>query len=139
MKTAVKSASKWLIEKASENKKLNPIPFALFQKILGKQIEWAKSQRGVTINFDELTKAVSAELLKHGIYTMSADGKRQGLLFNDTNAEPNNDFSTLTLALDDGTLTAIFGWLHSTFSKANAEGIKELRFSVSAVKEYGNV
>lgn len=47
MKTAVKGASKWLIEKASTNPKLNPIPYPLFRTILGKQIEWARTQRAV--------------------------------------------------------------------------------------------
>lgn len=130
MKTAARSASKWLIEKAGENKKLNPIPFALFQKILGKQIEWAKSQRNVTINFEELAGEVSAELLKYGIYVMPADG-RQGSIFNDSKTEPGNDFPALTLKADDG-LTAIFGWLHAVFNKAGVMGITELVFSVKA-------
>lgn len=71
MKQAVKGASKRLIE----HSKRNPIPFKLFKLILDKQIEWAKNNRGITLNFGELSEAVKAELLKGGIYVMSPDGK----------------------------------------------------------------
>ena len=85
MKTAVKGASKWLIEKATANKKLNPIPYALFKTILNKQIEWARSQRGQNLNFDELAELVKAELLKSGIHTMTESIKRESVsLFDDS-------------------------------------------------------
>ena len=71
IKQAVRGASKWLIE----HTKRNPIPFKFFKSILDKQIEWAKNNRGVTLNFAELSEAVKSELLKGGIYVMSADGK----------------------------------------------------------------
>ena len=53
MKQAVRGASKWLIE----HTKSNPIPFKLFKSILDKQIEWAKNNRGVTLNFGELSES----------------------------------------------------------------------------------
>lgn len=63
MKTAVKSAAKWLLEKAKDNPKLNPVPFPLFKSILEKQITWAREQRGFYLSFDELAENVRAELL----------------------------------------------------------------------------
>ena len=63
MKTAVKSAAKWLLEKAKDNPKLNPVPFPLFKSILEKQITWAREQRGFYLSFDELAEYVRAELL----------------------------------------------------------------------------
>ena len=137
MKQAVKGASKWLIE----HTKRNPIPFKLFKSILDKQVEWAKNNRGITLNFGELSEAVKSELLKGGIYVMSADGK--------TNKPENTSASlfaageepyifpalTLSLSDDEPTLPKFFGWLHAVFSKATANGITELQFAVKAIKD----
>lgn len=76
MKKAADSAAKWLTEKARANPKLNPIPYPFFKSILNKQIEWVRTQRGVTLDFDELAEAVRAELFKVEIYTM-VDSKRE--------------------------------------------------------------
>ena len=132
MKQAVKGASKWLIE----NAKHNPIPYKLFKSILDKQIEWAKS-RGVTLDFNEFSDAVRAELLKVGIHTMSPDGKQPE---HTTDKESHFPIPALTLSLrdDEPTLPALFRWLYRTFDKAIADSITELRFSVSAVKESGH-
>lgn len=72
MKTAVKSAAKWLLEKAKDNPKLNPVPFPLFKSILEKQITWAREQRGFYLSFDELAENVRAELLKSNFFPMSS-------------------------------------------------------------------
>lgn len=141
MKQAVKGASKWLIE----HSKRNPIPFKLFKSILDKQIEWAKNNRGVKIDFGELSEAVKSELLKSGIYVMSPDGKTNmpeytsASLFA-TGEESSSPMPSLTLSLsdDEPTLPKLFGWLQIVFSKATAEGITELRFTVNAVKETGH-
>ena len=138
MKQAVKGASKWLIE----HTKRNPIPFKLFKSILDKQIEWAKNNRGVTLNFAELSEAVKSELLKGGIYVMSPDGKQpeHATASHFATCEDSSRFPALTLSLADSepTLPKFFGWLHTVFSKTSAEGITELRFTVNAVKESGH-
>ena len=140
MKQAVKGASKWLMEKS----KRNPIPFKLFKSILDKQIEWAKNNRGITLNFGELSEAVKAELLKGGIYVKSTDGKTNkpentsASLF--ATSEESSPLSALTLSLSDyePILPKLFGWLHAVFDNASAVGITELRFTVSVVKEAGH-
>ena len=141
MKQAVKGASKWLIE----HSKRNPIPFKLFKSILDKQIEWAKNNRGITLNFGELSEAVKAELLKGGIYVMSPDGKPNKKPENTSaslfaTSEESSPLSALTLSLSDyePILPKLFGWLHAVFDNASAVGITELRFTVSAVKEAGH-
>ena len=140
MKQAVKGASKWLIE----HSKRNPIPFKLFKSILDKQIEWAKNNRGVTLNFVELSEAVKSELLKGGIYVMSPDGKpnipenTSASLF--ATGEVPYTFPELTpsFAYGDSILPRLFGWLCRVFDEASEEGIADLRFTVSAVKETGH-
>jgi|GEM_PF-4171042 len=137
MKQAARGASKWLIE----HTKRNPIPFKFFKSILDKQIEWAKNNRGVTISFGELSEAVKAELLKSGIYVMSADGKTNkpehtsASLF--AAGEEPYIFPSLTLsfAYSDPILPKLFGWLCRVFDEASVEGIADLRFTVNAVKE----
>ena len=136
MKQAVKGASKWLIE----HSKRNPIPFKLFKSILDKQIEWAKNNRGVTLNFGELSEAVRAELLKGGIYVMSPDGKHsehKTASHFATGEEPHSAISPLTLSLKGDTpiLPALFRWLCGVFDKATANGITELQFAVKAIKD----
>ena len=138
MKKAVEGASKWLIE----HTKRNPIPYKLFKSILDKQIEWARNNRGVMLNFGELSEAVKAELLKGGIYVMSADGKpnkspnTQSASLFATSEEPYT-FPELTLsfAYSEPILPRLFGWLCRVFDEASAEGIAESRFTVNAVKE----
>lgn len=143
MKQAVKGASKWLIE----HTKRNPIPFKLFKSILDKQIEWAKNNRGITLNFGELSEAVKSELLKGGIYVMSPDGKpnkkpehTSASLFATGEEFYPSPIPALTLSLSDyePILPKLFGWLHAVFNEASEEGITELRFSVNAVKESGH-
>lgn len=142
MKQAVKGASKWLIE----HTKRNPIPFKLFKSILDKQIEWAKNNRGITLNFAELSDAVKSELLKGGIYVISENGisnqpeHTSASLFATCEEFYPSPIPALTLSLsdDEPTLPKFFGWLQIVFSKASAEGITELRFSVNAVKESGH-
>ena len=119
--------------------KLNPIPYAFFKSIINKQIEWA-AKRSVALEVSELSDAVKAELLKAGIYVMSPDGKQPehntASLFA-TGEESHPPIPALTLSLSDNepTLHKFFGWLHTVFDKATAEGITELRFSANAVKE----
>ena len=140
MKTAVKGATKWFLEKA----KANPIPYALFKAILNKQIEWAR-KRNVVINFEELAKAVRAELLKEGIYTMADDTGREistpkqktASLFD--NAESGEgipplliNFSSVGEALS---ATVIFDWLARTLSKAKAEKYSGLELTAREIKE----
>ena len=142
MKQAVKGASKWL----KEHTKHNPIPFKLFKSILDKQIEWAKNNRGVTLNFGELSEAVRAELLKGGIYVMSPDGKpnkkpeHTSVSHFATGEESHSAIPPLTLSLKGDTpiLPALFRWLCGVFDKATVEGVTELRFTVNAVKEAGH-
>lgn len=139
MKQAVKGASKWL----KEHTKRNLVPYKLFESILNKQVEWAKNNRGVMLNFSELSEAVKSELLKAGIYVMSPDGKqpehKTASLFA-TGEDSHSSIPALTLSLADNepTLQKFFGWLHTVFNKATAEGITELRFTVNAVKEAGH-
>ncbi len=139
MKQAVKGASKWL----KEHTKQNPIPCKFFKSILDNQIKWGKNNRGVTIDFGELSEAVKAELLKAGIYVMSPDGKQPehntASLFA-TGEDSHSPIPALILSLSDNepTLPKFFGWLHTVFDKATAEGITELRFTVNAVKESGH-
>ncbi len=45
---------------------------------------------------------------------------------------------TLSLTDNEPTLPKLFGWLHAVFNEASEEGITELRFTVSAVKEAGH-
>lgn len=124
MKQAINGASKWLIEKS----KYNPIPYKFFKSIVDKQIEWAKKNRDVTLNFDELAESVKAELLKAGISVMSPDGKQSEAA---TSQQPHTiPDLTLNLKGDTPIFPALFGWLHGVFNKATAEGITELRFSV---------
>ena len=134
MKQAIKGASKWL----TEHTKRNPIPYKLFKSIVDKQIEWAKN-RGVTLNFGELSEAVKAELLKAGINVMSPDGKQPEASKIATGKEPST-IPALTLSLNGDTpiLPALFRWLYGVFNKATAEGFTELRFSVNAVEESGH-
>lgn len=135
MKQAVRGASKWLIE----HTKSNPIPFKLFKSILDKQIEWAKNNRGITLNFGELSEAVKSELLKGGIYVISENGisnqpeHTSASLF--ATGEPAFSSLTLSLSDDEPTLPKFFGWLHAVFSKATANGITELQFAVKAIKD----
>lgn len=76
MKKTAESATKWLTEKVKSNPKLNPIPYSFFKSIISKQIEWA-AKRGVALDFTELAQAVSAELLKAGIYVMAESLKKK--------------------------------------------------------------
>ena len=71
MRKATESAAKWLADKVKGNPKLNPIPYSFFKSIISKQVEWARTQRKIILNFEELAEAVSAELLKAGIYVMA--------------------------------------------------------------------
>ena len=75
MKKAAESAAKWLADKVMGNPKLNPIPFPFFKSIVSKQVEWARTQRNVNLNFEELSDAVRSELLKSGIHVMSESRK----------------------------------------------------------------
>lgn len=140
MKQAVKGASKWLIE----HTKRNPIPYKLFKSILDKQIEWAKNNRGVTLDFGELSEAVKTELLKSGIYVMSLANKngKPNKMPEHTSASKfaageHGAIPALTLSLkgDKPILPVFFRWCYAVFDKATAEGITELRFSVNASGE----
>ncbi len=142
MKQAVKGASKWLIE----HTKRNLIPYKLFKSILDKQIEWAKNNRGVTLDFSELSEAVKTELLKAGIYTMSPDGKQPEHTSASNFAageEAHRAIHALTLSLKgDKPILPVFGeffrWYYVVFDKSTAEGFTELRFSVNASREAGH-
>lgn len=72
---AALSAASWLADKVKANPKLNPIPYPFFKSILNKQVEWARTQRGLRLEFEELAEAVRKELLKVGIHTMSESKK----------------------------------------------------------------
>ena len=72
---AAHSAASWLADKVKANPKLNPIPYPFFKSILNKQVEWARTQRGIRLEFEELAEAVRKELLKVGIHTMSESKK----------------------------------------------------------------
>ena len=77
MRKATESATKWLTEKVRSNPKLNPIPCPFFKSIISKQVEWARTQRKIILNFEELAEAVSAELLKAGIYVMAENSAKK--------------------------------------------------------------
>lgn len=151
MKVAVKGATKWLIEKATANKKLNPVPYALFKSILEKQIEWARQQRGRILDFEELASAAREELLKSGIYVMSGSRNKQEaeieheekLLFSELDEKDMTEISpvlNLELTSDASfTMARLFDWLHSVFDKAVANKYSSLQVSVKAVTEAENV
>ena len=132
MKKAIDSAAKWLTDKVRSNPKLNPIPYAFFKSIINKQIEWA-GKRGVSLDFEELSQAVRAELLKVGIYTMS-DSKQD--------VEIGEAIPPLLIHFNSAGEAAsamiIFDWLHSVLMKAHAGNYSELMLTASRTQEAGN-
>ena len=75
MMKAAHSAASWLADKVKANPKLNPSPYPFFKSIVNKQVEWARTQRGIRLEFEELAEAVRKELLKVGIHTMAESKK----------------------------------------------------------------
>ena len=132
MRKAVDSAAKWLTDKVRSNPKLNPIPYAFFKSIINKQIEWA-GKRGVSLDFEELSQAVRAELLKVGIYTMS-DSKQD--------VEIGEAIPPLLIHFNSegeaASAMIIFDWLHSVLMKAHAGNYSELMLTASRTQEVGN-
>lgn len=136
MKTAVKSAAKWLLEKAKDNPKLNPVPFPLFKSILEKQITWAREQRGFYLSFDELAENVRAELLKSNIYVMPSGGKKADEKIAEKKTENELSLfsgaeitSPLLLRFESGgeaiCFSVLFNWLNEVFSKSGkSPGVK---------------
>ena len=143
MRKAAESAAKWLADKVRGNPKLNPIPYPFFKSIVNKQVEWARTQRGIALDFEELAEAVRTELLKAGVHTMPEGGRQQSATKTEAgtasifDADDGGEIPPLILSLsdDEPKMPALFKWLHYVCDRAVNEGFKELHFSVKAVKE----
>ena len=137
MKKATESATKWLAGKAKADPKLNPIPYPFFKAAINKQVEWARTQRGITLDFEELSEAVRVELLKAGIHTM-ADSKPAQPARKDT-ADTGGAIPPLLIQF--GSLgeamcaITIFDWLQTVFQKAHATRSSGVELSARMNKE----
>ena len=131
MMKAAHSAALWLADKVKANPKLNPIPYPFFKSIVSKQVEWARTQRGIRLEFEELAEAVRRELLKVGIHTMAKPEHETGSLFKGT--ESGEKIPPLAFSLRTyGDFLALFNWLHKVFN--NAEG-SEVELTAKITKE----
>lgn len=146
MLKAAESAAKWLADKVKGNPKLNPVPYPFFRSIVNKQVEWARTQRGISLDFEELAEAVREKLLKAGIYTMSA-GKNDFQPSTTTQTQPKVSFSelgsetggthpplTLHLRADDN-FTVLLDWLHEVKNSAVKEQYTGLDLMAKITRE----
>ncbi len=126
---AAHSAASWLADKVKANPKLNPIPYPFFKSIVNKQVEWARTQRGIRLEFEELAEAVRKELLKVGIHTM-AESKKESKSERETSSlfegtESGEAIPPLTFNLRTcGDFLALFSWLHTVFNSAEGSEVK---------------
>ncbi|MBQ7594672.1 MAG: hypothetical protein IJU48_10010 [Synergistaceae bacterium] len=138
MRKAAESAAKFLADKAKSNPKLNPVPYPFLRSIVNKQVEWARTQRGVTPSFPELLEAVRAELLKAGIYTMATDSKDSQPAIKDT-ADTGGAIPPQLIHFDSAgeaaSVMIIFDWLHRVLMKAHADNYSELMLTASKTHE----
>ena len=140
MMKAAQSAASWLADKVKGNPKLNPIPYPFFKSIVNKQVEWAKTQRGIRLEFEELAEAVRTELLKVGIYTMAESKKESkperetSSLFEGTESGETISTQTLHLKADDNFAVLIL-WLQGVIDTAIAEKYTGLELSAKITRE----
>ena len=146
MKTAAKGASRFLIDKAKDDPKLNPVPYPFFKAILEKQIEWARQNRHKNLVFDELAEVVKRELLKSDIHVMlpnkSKNEHEEYSLFamNDDDVsefpEPLNIYLGDTVAVSRAKL---MGWTDEAFHKAAEGTFIGIQLSITGIKEADHV
>ena len=140
MRKAAESAAKWLADKVKGNSKLNPIPYPFFKSIVNKQVEWARTQRGITLDFEELAEAVRTELLKAGIYTMAESKKESkseresGSLFEGTESGEAIPPQTLHLKADDN-FAVLINWLQRVIDSAVEEKYSGLELMAKITRE----
>ena len=140
MMKAAHSAASWLADKVKANPKLNPIPYPFFKSIVNKQVEWARTQRGIRLEFEELAEAVRTELLKVGIHTMSESKKESkseretSSLFEGTESWEVIPPQTLHLRADDNFAVLIL-WLQGVIDTAIAEKYTGLELTAKITKE----
>ncbi|MBQ7170395.1 MAG: hypothetical protein IJR63_10900 [Synergistaceae bacterium] len=132
MRKAAESAAKWLADKVRGNPKLNPIPYPFFKSIVNKQVEWARTQRGIALDFEELAEAVRTELLKAGIHTMSGSERKEVSLFD--GAGGANPPVTLHLRADDN-FTVLLKWLSEVIDSAESEKYTGLDLTAKITRE----
>ena len=137
---AALSAASWLADKVKANPKLNPIPYPFFKSIVNKQVEWARTQRGIRLEFEELAEAVRTELLKVGIHTMAESKKESkseretSSLFEGTESGEAIPPQTLHLRADDNFAVLIL-CLQGVIDTAIAEKYTGLELTAKITKE----
>ena len=140
MMKAAHSAASWLADKVKANPKLNPIPYPFFKSILNKQVEWARTQRGIRLEFEELAEAVRKELLKVGIHTMSESKKESkseretSSLFEGTESWEAISPQTLRLRADDN-FAVLINWLQGVIDSAVEEKYTGLELTAKITRE----
>ncbi|MBQ3653452.1 MAG: hypothetical protein II954_03430, partial [Synergistaceae bacterium] len=111
-----------------------------FKSILNKQVEWARTQRGIRLEFEELAEAVRKELLKVGIHTMAESKKESkteretSSLFEGTESGEAIHPQTLHLRADDNFAELIL-WLQGVIDTAIAEKYTGLELTAKITKE----
>lgn len=137
---AAHSAASWLADKVKANPKLNPIPYPFFKSIVNKQVEWARTQRGIRLEFEELAEAVRKELLKVGIHTMSESKKESkseretSSLFEGTESGEAIPPQTLHLRADDN-FAVLINWLQGVIDSAVEEKYTGLELTAKITRE----
>ena len=140
MMKAAHSAASWLADKVKANSKLNPIPYPFFKSIVNKQVEWARTQRGIRLEFEELAEAVRKELLKIGIHTMSESKKESkseretSSLFEGTESWEAIPPQTLHLRADDN-FAVLINWLQGVIDSAVEEKYTGLELTAKITRE----
>ena len=140
MMKAAHSAASWLADKVKANPKLNPIPYPFFKSIVNKQVEWARTQRGIRLKFEELAEAVRKELLKVGIHTMSESKKESkseretSSLFDGTESGEAIPPQTLHLRADDN-FAVLINWLQGVIDSAVEEKYTGLELTAKITRE----
>ena len=140
MRKAAQSAASWLADKVKHNPKLNPIPYPFFKSIVNKQVEWARTQRGITLKFEELAEAVKTELLKAGIHTMAESKKEaksereSSSLFESIESGEAILPNTIHLKADDN-FAVLINWLQKVLDCAVDENYSGLDLTAKITKE----